>query len=136
LKTANIFLTKDKIIKIGDFGISKALDKTTMAATAMIGTPYYLSPEMVEGKSYSTKADIWALGVILYQLCALKLPFDANSLPVLALKILKGSFPPIPAQYSKDLKSLILQMLQVDQKKRPSIDAILLKPIISKYLSK
>lgn len=136
MKTANIFLTKDKIIKIGDFGISKALDKTTMAATAMIGTPYYLSPEMVEGKSYSTKADIWALGVILYQLCALKLPFDANSLPVLALKILKGSFPPIPAQYSKDLKSLILQMLQVDQKKRPSIDAILLKPIISKYLSK
>jgi serine/threonine protein kinase len=62
-------------LKIGDFGISKVLDKTTMAATAMIGTPYYLSPEMVEGKSYSTKADIWALGVILYQLCALKLPF-------------------------------------------------------------
>ena len=91
---------------------------------------------MVEGKSYSTKADIWALGVILYQLCALKLPFEANSLPVLALKILKGSFPPIPAHYSKDLKSLILQMLQVDQKKRPSIDAILLKPVVSKYLSK
>lgn len=76
---------------------------------------------MVEGKHYSTKADIWALGVILYQLCCFKLPFDANSLPVLALKILKGSFPPIPNYYSKDLKSLILQMLQVDQKKRPTI---------------
>ena len=76
---------------------------------------------MVEGKSYSTKADIWALGVILYQLCALKLPFDATSLPVLALKILKGSSPPIPSNYSKDIKSLILQMLHVDQKKRPSI---------------
>ena len=74
-KTANIFLTKDKTLKIGDFGISKSFDKTTLAATAMIGTPYYLSPEMVEGKPYSTKADIWALGVILYQLCALKLPF-------------------------------------------------------------
>ena len=91
---------------------------------------------MVEGKSYSTKADIWALGVILYQLCALKLPFDATSLPVLALKILKGSFPPIPSNYSKDIKSLILQMLHVDQKKRPSIEAILLKSFLSKYLSK
>ncbi len=63
------------MLKIGDFGISKSLDKTLMAATTMVGTPYYLSPEMVEGKSYSTKADIWALGVILYQLCSLKLPF-------------------------------------------------------------
>ena len=69
-------------------------------------------------------------------MCALKLPFEANSLPVLALKILKGSFPPLPNQYSKDLKGLILQMLQVDQKKRPSVDAILLKPFILKYLPK
>lgn len=92
-----------------------------MAATTMVGTPYYLSPEMVEGKNYSTKADIWALGVILYQLCTLKLPFEANSLPVLALKILKGSFPPVPHQFSKDLRGLILLMLQVDQKKRPTI---------------
>lgn len=75
LKTANIFMNVDKVLKIGDFGISKSLDKTLMAATTMVGTPYYLSPEMVEGKHYSTKADIWALGVILYQLCSLKLPF-------------------------------------------------------------
>ena len=136
IKTANIFLNKNKEIKIGDFGISKSLDQSVMAATAMIGTPYYLSPEMVEGKPYSTKADIWALGVILYQLCSLRLPFEANSLPVLALKILKGSFPPVPNQFSKDVKTLILQMLQVDQKKRPSIDAILQKLFIFKILSK
>lgn len=129
-------MTLDKNVKIGDFGISKSLDKTVMAATTMVGTPYYLSPEMVEGKSYSTKADIWALGVILYQLCSFKLPFDASSLPVLALKILKGSFPPISNIYSKEMKALILQMLQVDQKKRPSIDAILQKPFIFKHLSK
>lgn len=57
---------------------------------------------MVEGKPYSTKADIWALGVILYHMVAVKLPFNANSLPVLALKILKGSYPQIPSNaYSK-----------------------------------
>ncbi len=89
---------------------------------------------MVEGKPYSTKADIWALGVILYQLCSFKLPFDANSLPVLALKILKGAFPPIPNQYSKDLKALLLQMLCTDQKKRPSVETILSKPLLAKYI--
>jgi NIMA (never in mitosis gene a)-related kinase len=53
---------------------------------------------------------------------SLKLPFDAASLPVLALKILKGSYPQIVGnQYSKDLRNLISSMLQVDQKKRPSI---------------
>jgi NIMA (never in mitosis gene a)-related kinase len=123
-------------VKIGDFGISRTLDHTQLAATAMIGTPYYLSPEMVEGKPYSTKADIWALGVILYQLCCFKLPFEANSLPVLALKILKGAFPALPNHYSKDLKTLLLQMLQVDQKKRPSIDAILMKPFLFKLIPK
>jgi NIMA (never in mitosis gene a)-related kinase len=44
LKTANIFLGKEKQVKIGDFGISRTLDKTQMAATSLIGTPYYLSP--------------------------------------------------------------------------------------------
>ena len=44
MKAANIFLTKDKQVKIGDFGISRTLDKTQMAATSLIGTPYYLSP--------------------------------------------------------------------------------------------
>ena len=91
LKGANIFLTQDGKIKIGDFGISKAMDRTVLASKSFVGTPFYLSPEMVEGKPYSTKADIWALGVILYHMTSLKLPFDANSLPVLALKILKGS---------------------------------------------
>ena len=73
LKSANVFLTSNKFIKIGDFGISKVLDATS--AKTFVGTPYYLSPEMVEGKPYSTKADIWALGVILYNLCTHKLPF-------------------------------------------------------------
>lgn len=75
MKGANIFIGEDDKIKIGDFGISKVLDKTVLASKSFVGTPYYLSPEMVEGKPYSTKADVWALGVILYHLCALKLPF-------------------------------------------------------------
>ena len=50
----------------------------------MVGTPYYISPEIVENKPYSFKSDIWSLGVILYEMCTLSVPFDGNSLQELA----------------------------------------------------
>lgn len=119
-------MTKDNVCKIGDFGISKIMNKTMETHKSFVGTPSYLSPEMVEGKAYNTKADIWALGVVLYQLCALKLPFEANSLAVLALRIIRGQFSPLPKNiYSKELQHLILSLLKVDPKKRPTASEIL-----------
>ena len=56
----------------------------------MVGTPYYISPELIEGKPYAMASDIWSIGVILYELCSLKPPFNAESLHFLALKIVKG----------------------------------------------
>ena len=86
LKSQNIFLTKTGLVKLGDFGIAKNLNCTWQKAKTMIGTPYYLSPEIVNNKPYSFKSDIWSLGVLLYEMMALKMPFDANSLPMLTLK--------------------------------------------------
>jgi NIMA (never in mitosis gene a)-related kinase len=54
------------------------------------GTPFYLSPEICEGRKYGKKSDIWSLGCILYELCTLKHAFDGNNLPSLVLKILRG----------------------------------------------
>ncbi len=59
LKCQNIFLTKDNVIKLGDFGIAKVLSNTREKAKTVIGTPYYLSPEIIESKPYSFKTDIW-----------------------------------------------------------------------------
>lgn len=72
LKTQNIFLTggtanfNDEVVNLGDFGISKGLDHTMALAATQIGTPYYLSPEICGGKSYSFETDIWSLGVVSF----------------------------------------------------------------------
>jgi NIMA (never in mitosis gene a)-related kinase len=90
LKGQNIFLTCSNRIKLGDFGIARVLNKTYEKAKTMVGTPYYLSPEIIENKPYSFKSDIWSLGVILYELCTLRPPFTAPNMQMLALKIVRG----------------------------------------------
>ena len=71
LKTSNMFLTSNGTIKIGDFGISKVLEETAQNAETVVGTPYYLSPEICQNKPYSFKSDVWSIGCILYELCTL-----------------------------------------------------------------
>ena len=95
MKPANILLTgqNGRFLKIADFGISK-LSAATMAMS-IVGTPYYLAPELCEGHEYGYKADLWASGIILYEMCNLKRPFDASSLPALIMKIMKVDYEPV-----------------------------------------
>jgi NIMA (never in mitosis gene a)-related kinase len=83
------------------------LNHTRDKARTIVGTPYYLAPELIENKPYSFQGDIWSLGVVLYELCARKPPFDADNLPLLALKIVGGSFSPLPNLYSKEIRKFI-----------------------------
>jgi len=130
LKSKNVFLTAKNFVKLGDFGIARVLSNTMDKANTIVGTPYYLSPEIIEDKGYRFESDIWSLGVILYEMCALKLPFDGKNITTLARKIIAGSYSPIPPQYSKDLKLLIAYMLSIDPMKRPSIHKLLRYPFI------
>lgn len=130
LKTQNIFLMATGQIKLGDFGIARVLDATKDYAKTMVGTPYYLSPEIIEDKPYNFKSDIWSLGVVLYEMTTLKHPFDADSLVILASKILKDQYPPPDPMYSSDLVNLIRSMLNKDAKVRPSIKEVLSQPFL------
>lgn len=65
LKTQNIFLTKNGTVKLGDFGVAKVLTNTMDFARTSIGTPYYMSPELVEHKPYNNKSDVWSLGCVV-----------------------------------------------------------------------
>ena len=89
LKTQNIFVTSQNLIKIGDFGISKSLSHTLDLATTAIGTPHYLSPEICRRKPYNHKSDMWSLGCVLYEMCALELAFPADNFVSLVHAICK-----------------------------------------------
>jgi non-specific serine/threonine protein kinase/NIMA (never in mitosis gene a)-related kinase len=91
-----------------------------------------MSPELFRNKPYSYKSDIWALGCVLYEMCNLRHAFDAQSINGLAMKILRGSYPPIMATYSKALKDLITKMLHVKASERPTIIEIINKPLVRK----
>ncbi|CAD8161368.1 unnamed protein product [Paramecium pentaurelia] len=118
IKSMNIFLSKDQV-RIGDLGVAKLLNDQNNFARTMVGTPYYLSPEMCEEKPYNEKSDIWALGCVIYELCTFKHPFEANSQGALVLKIIRGRYEPIGQMYSSALAQLIDQCLQKDYRQRP-----------------
>lgn len=130
LKTQNIFLMKTGQIKLGDFGIARVLDATKDYAKTMVGTPYYLSPEIIEDKPYNYKSDVWSSGVVLYEMTTLKHPFDADSLVILARQILNDQYPDPDPVYSEEMVSLIRTMLAKDAKLRPWIHEILQSPFL------
>jgi len=130
LKSGNIFLMKTGLVKLGDFGISKKFMKTMEKAKTMVGTPYYLSPEIISGNPYDAKSDIWSLGVLLYEMMTFKMPFNANNFSMLVAKIQRGNYIPPPSIYTKDLRELVSKCLTLEPERRPSIQEIIRMPII------
>ena len=114
LKPGNIFLDGTQSVKIGDFGLAKELSSESKFAYTNVGTPFYMSPEMINEMRYNEKSDIWALGCLLFELCALVPPFEATNQLSLAVKINAGKFNRIPSRYSEELYRTIRWMLQVD----------------------
>lgn len=124
IKPENLFLQADGRLKITDFGIAKAQAHATVTASNMIiGTPMYIAPEQVDDvKNVDHRADIYAAGVIAYELVAGVLPFVDDTLVGLLQKQLTQ--PPIPpSQYNqrlgKPLEELILAMLEKRPDDRP-----------------
>ncbi|XP_062905570.1 serine/threonine-protein kinase Nek1 isoform X1 [Mobula hypostoma] len=136
IKSQNIFLTKDGTVQLGDFGIARVLNSTVELARTCIGTPYYLSPEICENKPYNNKSDIWALGCVLYEMCTLKHAFEAGNMKNLVLKIIRGSYPPVSAHYSYDLRNLMSQLFKRNPRDRPSVTSLLQKPLLAKRIDK
>ena len=130
LKPGNIMIDKDGNAKIMDFGIARSLLGAGITAEgAIIGTPEYMSPEQVEGKEADQRADIYALGIILFEMLTGRVPFEGDTPFSIANKH-KSEPPPIPKklnpQISDSLNRIILRCLEKDKGKRyPSADELL-----------
>lgn len=129
LKSANIFLTVKGVPKIGDFGISRVIT-TLQKAVTVVGTPYYVSPELCKGLPYDAKSDVWSLGCVLYELCARRLPFAGDNLPALVSRIMQGAYDPLPPIYSSALASFLALIFTRQPERRPGCTELLAQPIL------
>ncbi|EHB13093.1 Serine/threonine-protein kinase Nek3 [Heterocephalus glaber] len=132
----NVFLTQSGKVKLGDFGSARLLSNPMAFACTYVGTPYYVPPEIWENLPYNNKSDIWSLGCILYELCTLKHPFQANSWKNLILKICQGSIHPLPPHYSYELQYLIKQMFKRNPSQRPSATTLLSRSCLGSLIQK
>ena len=133
IKSANIFLVKDKHqCKIGDMNVSKVIKEKVLRTQT--GTPYYASPEVWRDEPYSYKSDLWSIGCVIYELCALRPPFKGKDLDELYLNVCKGNVERISHIYSDELWKMILMLLQVDVRKRVDCKEFLDSKLIMKKI--
>jgi len=119
-ETESKYNSKNFIVKLADFGFSKVLDDDI--TSTKLGTPATMAPEIMMNKQYCKKADIWSLGIIMFQLLYKKLPFNAKNESELLKLILNSNGYVIPQGYSisPTLDSLLKNVLQKDKNFRYS----------------
>jgi len=122
LKPQNIMIDKEGQAKIMDFGIARSVEAPGVTATGMIiGTPSYISPEQAEGEEADHRSDIYALGVILYEMMTGEVPFKGETALSVALKH-KAQLPTDPRKWnpeiSDDFSRLILICMEKDRERR------------------
>jgi len=122
LKSQNIIINPAGQIKIIDFGLARNAQREGMTATGLImGTPEYMAPEQVAGKRVDERADIYSLGVILYELFTGHLPFTGDSAIAVGFKQIKDSPTPprqINPQIVESIEAIILKALQKEPVQR------------------
>jgi NIMA (never in mitosis gene a)-related kinase len=134
LKPGNIFCYSSSHLQLGDLGCS-LLIKDKLPRN-QVGTPYYMAPEVWKQVRYNEKSDVWSIGVILFEMCAMRTPFTAEDIKSLATKVKYNPVPDIPGNYSSLMRNLVRSMLNKDPQMRPSMKQILTMPEVAKHQAK
>ncbi|GET90254.1 protein kinase, putative [Leishmania tarentolae] len=134
IKPENIFLSSARasggrwpVAKLGDFGSMKRLSRCGTRVVSCVGTPLYLAPEIIAGYAYTSKADIWSMGLVVYRLMVNNFPFRSTSVDTHTRYVQELS-PPHPStlsDYSRTLGDCVMAMLCRNWKRRPNAQALL-----------
>lgn len=119
IKPANIMITDDHRIKVTDFGIAKMATSTRTHTNVILGTPSYMSPEQASGKKVDGRADIFSLGIVLYELLTGRRPFQGDDVVSLLFMVCKEPHPPV-TKFRTDLPPGLVRAIDQALKKEPA----------------
>eukprot|EP00892_Ulva_mutabilis_P010241 jgi/Ulvmu1/758/UM010_0132.1 len=136
LKSSNVFLDHNGLLKLGDLGMCRHLERPTERPKTTAGTLNYMSPELTREQSYSKPTDIWGLGCLMFEVCALRPAFQGFNSQALIRKIRSGRAPLVPKQYSEQLRDLLRSMLFQDEHRRPTAAQVLASPCLQEACAK
>ncbi|KAM6555433.1 hypothetical protein CsatB_002452 [Cannabis sativa] len=129
MKPQNILIGKGSIVKLCDFGFARAMSMNTVVLRSIKGTPLYMAPELVREQPYNHTADLWSLGVILYELFVGQPPFYTNSVYALIRHIVKDPVK-YPDNISAEFKSFLKGLLNKVPQNRLTWPTLLEHPFI------
>nr|UMO78191.1 Serine/threonine protein kinase [Pandoravirus belohorizontensis] len=122
LKSSNLLVTDDYSVKVADFGFARI--KEANATMTRCGTPCWTAPEIIRGARYSEKVDVYSFGVVMWEVVTRRRPFADRRFADVALAVLDGARPDIPASCPADLADLMTACWDADPDARPSMEEV------------
>ena len=133
IKSDNVLVNFDGQVKLADFGFAVNLTSEESKRSSVVGTPYWMAPELIKAEQYDSSVDIWSLGITLIEMAEGEPPF--MSLPVLKALLTITTRPPSTLKdksWSPAMKDFLAQCLAASPKKRASAEKLLMHPFIEK----
>lgn len=137
IKPGNILVSSDGLVKLSDFGISRTMDSTIAVANTFVGTSTYMSPERALGSNYNYSADIWSVGVCIYELAMGQYPFKGNlgSFPALFDALCQQPVPELdPDRFSQEICDFVAVSMVREPEARWTASQLISHPFILKEL--
>jgi len=134
VKPSNVLVNSEGRFKIADFGMSKELGDTLAAGQTWVGTSSYMSPERVGGLDYSFNADVWSLGLLVFECATGKPPYAGVNTFELLDQIVDGSPPQLQqGQFSNEACDFVSLCLKKDHHERPDCEILITHPFLKKH---